>query len=110
VPFRAAALRPGGTAEPGVPRWAILSIGNLRGFLHFGFSHFLLGFVPAALHFVVRHILGVSGKQDLLPESETDFFSPVADDAYTFETDRQGRVTAMVLHADGNDIPIKRIE
>jgi CubicO group peptidase (beta-lactamase class C family) len=49
-------------------------------------------------------------KQDLLPESETDFFSPVADDAYTFETDRQGRVTAMVLHADGKDIPIKRIE
>ncbi len=49
-------------------------------------------------------------KQDLLPESETDFFSTTADDAYTFEADQQGRVTAMILHTDGKDIPIKRIE
>ena len=49
-------------------------------------------------------------KQDLLPESETDFFSTTADDVYTFEADQQGRVTAMILHTDGEDIPIKRIE
>jgi hypothetical protein len=49
-------------------------------------------------------------KQDLLSESETDFFSTVADDAYTFERDSKGKVTAMVLHADGKDISIKRIE
>jgi len=49
-------------------------------------------------------------KQDLLPESDVDFFSTTADDAYTFETDTQGRVTRMVLHTDGKDIPIKRVD
>jgi CubicO group peptidase (beta-lactamase class C family) len=48
-------------------------------------------------------------KQDLIPESTTQFFT-IADDVYTFETDAQGRVTQMILHADGKDIPIKRIE
>jgi CubicO group peptidase (beta-lactamase class C family) len=49
-------------------------------------------------------------KQDLLPESETDFFSTSSDDTMTFESDGQRRVTAMILHADGKDISIKRIE
>ena len=49
-------------------------------------------------------------KQDLLPESERDFFSASSEDVMTFESDSQGRVTAMILHADGKDIPIKRIE
>jgi CubicO group peptidase (beta-lactamase class C family) len=49
-------------------------------------------------------------KQDLLPESETDFFSTAADDVFTFETDGQGRATGMTLHTNGKDIPIKRIE
>ncbi len=49
-------------------------------------------------------------KQDLLPESETDFFSTASDDAVSFQSDSAGRVTTMVLHADRKDIPIKRIE
>jgi len=49
-------------------------------------------------------------KQDLLPESETDFFSTVADDVFTFQADSQGHTTAMILHTDGKNIPIKRIE
>jgi len=49
-------------------------------------------------------------KQDLLPESDADFFSTTADDVYTFETDNEGHVTQMVLHTDGKDIPIKRVE
>jgi hypothetical protein len=49
-------------------------------------------------------------KQDLLPESETEFFSATADDAYTFQSDSHGKVTAMILHTDGKDISIKRIE
>ena len=49
-------------------------------------------------------------KQDLLPESETDFYSATADDAYTFESDSQGKVTTMVLHTGGKDISIQRIE
>jgi len=48
--------------------------------------------------------------QDLFAESERDFFSKVADDALTFETDSQGRVTRMVLHTGGRDIPINRID
>lgn len=49
-------------------------------------------------------------KQGLFAESERDFFSKVADDALTFETDSQGRVTRMVLHTGGRDIPINRID
>jgi hypothetical protein len=49
-------------------------------------------------------------KQDLLPESEADFFSTVSTDTYTFEKDGDGKVTAMILHAGGKDIPIKRID
>jgi hypothetical protein len=49
-------------------------------------------------------------KQDLFPESERDFFSKVADDVLTFELDSQGHVTRIVLHTDGRDIPINRIE
>jgi CubicO group peptidase (beta-lactamase class C family) len=48
-------------------------------------------------------------KQELFAESDRDFFAKVNDDAYTFEVDAQGRVTSMTLHADGRDIPIKRI-
>jgi len=48
-------------------------------------------------------------KQDLLPESATQFFT-VADNVYGFESDTQGRVTQMALHADGRDIPAKLIE
>jgi hypothetical protein len=49
-------------------------------------------------------------KQELLPESERDFFSTASDDVMTFQTDSQGRATAMILHVDGKDIPVKRIE
>jgi len=49
-------------------------------------------------------------KQDLMPESETDFFSTVADDVYTFQANSQGHATAMILHTDGKDIEIKRVE
>jgi CubicO group peptidase (beta-lactamase class C family) len=49
-------------------------------------------------------------KQELFGESDRDFFSKVADDVFTFEVDSQGRVTAMTLHTDGKDIPLKRID
>ena len=47
-------------------------------------------------------------KQDLLPENNTDFFSTVADDAYTFLSDKEGRVTAVVLHTGGDNIEMQR--
>jgi len=49
-------------------------------------------------------------KQDLLPESETSFFSTTADDVYSFESDDHGRVIRMVLHSGGEEISIKRVE
>lgn len=49
-------------------------------------------------------------KQELFPESDREFFSKVADDAFTFEVDEQGRVVRMVLHLVGRDIPMNRIE
>ena len=49
-------------------------------------------------------------KQELFPESASDFFSKVADDVLTFEMGSQGHVTGMVLHTGGRDIPIKRID
>jgi CubicO group peptidase (beta-lactamase class C family) len=47
--------------------------------------------------------------QELLAEGQFPFFSTGADDAYTFEVDETGRATVMVLHTDGKDIRIKRI-
>ncbi|MGA8150569.1 MAG: serine hydrolase [Terriglobales bacterium] len=48
--------------------------------------------------------------QELVPESQHEFFSKAADDEYSFEVDGQGRATQMILHTDGKDIPIKRVE
>ena len=49
-------------------------------------------------------------KQDLMPESETDFFSTSSDDTMTFQVDVAGRVTTMVLHVEGKDIAVMRVE
>jgi CubicO group peptidase (beta-lactamase class C family) len=49
-------------------------------------------------------------KQELSAESETTFFSKNSSDSLTFEFDNQGRVIRMVLHVDGKDIPVKRID
>jgi hypothetical protein len=45
-----------------------------------------------------------------MPESDTDFFSTTSDDTLTFELDTQGKPKGMVLHLDGKDVPVKRIE
>jgi CubicO group peptidase (beta-lactamase class C family) len=49
-------------------------------------------------------------RQDLFPESEMQFFAKASDDVFTFEVDKQGQTTKMVLHTEGQDIPIKRID
>ena len=49
-------------------------------------------------------------KQELGAEGERQFFSKTADDAYSFEVDSSGRVTTMILHTDGKDLPMKRVE
>ena len=49
-------------------------------------------------------------KVEIFPESPSEFFSKTSDDELTFETDSQGRVTTMVLHVDGRNIPVRRID
>jgi CubicO group peptidase (beta-lactamase class C family) len=49
-------------------------------------------------------------KEEIFPESASEFFSKTADDELTFVSDSQGRITTMVLHTGGKDIPIKRID
>jgi CubicO group peptidase (beta-lactamase class C family) len=48
--------------------------------------------------------------QELGAESQTTFFSRNSSDTLTFESDNQGRIVRMVLHVDGKDIPVKRID
>jgi CubicO group peptidase (beta-lactamase class C family) len=49
-------------------------------------------------------------KQELMPESEKDFYSTSSDDSLTFETNGEGKITGLILHVDGRDIAVKRIE
>jgi len=48
--------------------------------------------------------------QELGASSETEFFSKNSTDTLTFELDGQGRAVRMIMHLDGKDLPMKRIE
>jgi len=47
---------------------------------------------------------------ELFPESETRFFLKVADAQVDFVKDADGRVTGLVLHQGGQDMPAKKIK
>jgi CubicO group peptidase (beta-lactamase class C family) len=47
---------------------------------------------------------------ELFPESETRFFLKVVDAQVDFVSDASGRVTGLVLHQGGQDLPAKRIK
>jgi serine-type D-Ala-D-Ala carboxypeptidase/endopeptidase len=49
-------------------------------------------------------------KLEIFPEGERDIFYKVVDAQITFETGRQGRATALVLHQNGANMPAQRIE
>jgi hypothetical protein len=49
------------------------------------------------------------GKVEVFPESDHDFFLKVTDAQITFETDSQGKATALILH-QGGDHPARRIQ
>jgi len=46
---------------------------------------------------------------DLFPESQTDFFYDVVDAQITFNTNAGGRVTSLVLHQNGRDLPAPKL-
>jgi CubicO group peptidase (beta-lactamase class C family) len=52
----------------------------------------------------------VEPKQQLMPESDADFFSTSSDDRVTFQANPDGRAREMILHVDGKDIAVKRTE
>ena len=45
----------------------------------------------------------------IYPESETEFFYRVVDAQISFDEDQQGRVTRLILHQHGHDIPAVRL-
>jgi CubicO group peptidase (beta-lactamase class C family) len=49
-------------------------------------------------------------RQEIFPESQSDFFSKVSDDLVTFQFDSQTHAITMILHVNGKDMPIKRLE
>jgi hypothetical protein len=46
----------------------------------------------------------------VFPEGPREFFYKVVDAQITFETDAQGRATALILHQNGMDQRAKRVE
>lgn len=46
----------------------------------------------------------------IFPESETEFFLKVVDAQITFERSSEGKVTGLVIHQAGRDIPAKRTD
>ena len=48
-------------------------------------------------------------KAEVFPESDRDYFFKVVDAQITFETDSQGRATALILHQNGMDQSAKRV-
>jgi serine-type D-Ala-D-Ala carboxypeptidase/endopeptidase len=49
-------------------------------------------------------------KAQLFPEGERKFFLKVVDAQISFDTDAQGKVTQLVLHWNGKDMPAKRLD
>jgi hypothetical protein len=49
-------------------------------------------------------------KLEVFAESDRDFFLKAVDAQITFETDNQGRGTALILHQNGLDQQAKRME
>ena len=49
-------------------------------------------------------------KGAIFPKSGGEFFSKIVDAQFTFQTDAQGKVTALVLHQNGRDLHAPRVE
>jgi hypothetical protein len=47
---------------------------------------------------------------EIFPEAPTKFFIKAFEAKVTFETDAAGKVTGLVLHQGGRDMPAKKVE
>ncbi len=47
---------------------------------------------------------------EIFPESEHEYFATAVDAQITFDVDKQGRASGMVLHQNGRDMPGKRLD
>jgi hypothetical protein len=50
------------------------------------------------------------GKVEVFPSSPTEFFLKVVDAQLSFVKDAAGKVTGLVLHQGGRDMPAKKIK
>lgn len=58
---------------------------------------------------LMTQLTGQSAYQ-IFPESETDFFLKVVDAQLTFEKDDKGKVSRVILHQNGRDMPAAKVE
>jgi len=49
-------------------------------------------------------------KQELFPESPQDFYSAVSSDECSFKLEGNGPANALILHLDGKDLELKRVQ
>jgi len=47
---------------------------------------------------------------EILPESELEYFYKVADAQLSFRRDGDGKVSRVILHQGGRDVPGKRLD
>jgi hypothetical protein len=51
-----------------------------------------------------------SPRVEIFAETENHFFTKVSDDEFSFEGDAGGKSTTMIVHADGQTVPLKRVQ
>jgi CubicO group peptidase (beta-lactamase class C family) len=66
-------------------------------------------FLEIKLEGTTLFVIDGADKVELFPESETRFFLKVVDAQVDFVKDEAGRVTGLVLHQGGMDLPARRI-
>jgi CubicO group peptidase (beta-lactamase class C family) len=70
--------------------------------------NFILKVTRQGEHFITQAT--GQGPVEIFPESDHEFFAKVVDAQITFVTDKQGRVTALILHQGGLDQCAPRVE
>ncbi len=75
-------------------------------------GNYLADAPPARERVTIHHLLTQAtgqGRIEAFPESSTDFFLKVIDAQLTF-VQEDGRITQLILHQHGRDVPAKRVD